>query len=366
MMKIAAYSPTNSKRRIGRELASILAGSWRRSPAGVIQNEILTELAPLLTAGGGAALTWFRLRNHKVNLPQSVARTYHEAYIGSVARAAAHETELEGILRAFQAAGIRSILLKGWSVGRLYPETGLRPSGDIDLWIDPEQRATAALILRSVGSGQQLIDLDHDQLSRFENRSFADFYTSCDTVHLGSAAIKVLRREDQTRILCLHFLKHGGWRPIWLCDIAVLLEAGNTVFDWGLCLGSDSRRARWIGCTIALARDFLAARIPHGAPRCVTWSAPGWFARTVLTEWNNPLAPNAPSLARVIPELWSGPWKLKSAMRGRWRNPIQATIDCNGAFDALPRLPYQLWDGVSRARRFFLNSPTPNAIVPIP
>jgi hypothetical protein len=199
--------------------------------------------------------------------------------------------------------------------------------------------------------------LDHDQFRRFESRSFTNFYDSCDTVQLGLTPIKVLRREDQTRVLCLHFLKHGGWRPIWLCDIAVLLESGHAAFSWDLCLGSDARRARWIGCTIALARDLLAARIPLGAPPCVTFNPPGWFTHTILREWSNPSAPNATSFALLIRELRSRPWKLKSAVRGRWRNPIQATIDCNGAFDGRPRLPYQIWDGSRRARQFLLTSP---------
>lgn len=351
--------------QIGVELAEILAGTWRphsfRKPA--FSSENLHRLAPLVTAGGGAALTWFRIRHHKSEFSQSVVNLYREAYIGSMARAAAHEAELERVLLAFQAVGIRSILLKGWSVGRLYPESGLRPSGDIDLWIDPVQLAQASEVLKTVASGRQSIDLDHDQFRRFENRSFADFYDSCDTVRLGLTPIKVLRREDQTRILCLHFLKHGGWRPIWLCDIAVLLESDSAAFRWELCLGRHALRARWIGCTVALARDLLGARIPSGAPRCVTSSPPGWFARTVLTEWSNPLAPNAPSLAHVIPGLRSRAWKVKLAVRGRWRNPIQATVDCNGAFDALPRLPYQLWDGVSRARRFLTSHS--NSLVPI-
>ena len=336
----------------GAVAAVVLAGSWRRpSPPPEMPREILTKVSSLLIAGGGAALTWFRIRHHKSEFSQSVLNPYREAYIGSAASAAAHEVELDRLLQALNAAGIRSILLKGWSVGRLYPESGLRPSGDIDLWIDPAQRAQASEVLKRVASGRQSVDLDHDQFRRFENRSFDDFYASCDTVYLGSTPIKVLRREDQTRILCLHFLKHGGWRPIWLCDIAVLLESGKAEFNWELCLGSDARCARWIGCTIALARDLLCARIPQGAPRCVTSSPPGWFTRTILREFSNPSASNATSFALLLPELSFHPWRLKSAMRGRWRNPIQATVDCNSAFDELPRWPYQLWDGIVRTHR---------------
>ena len=341
--------------QIGMKLAAILAGIWRqpssRNPT--FSSENLHRHAPIFASAGSAALVWFGIRRHKSEFSEPVVNLYREAYVASVARAAAHEAELERIVLVFQAAGIRLILLKGWSVGRLYPESGLRPSGDIDLWIDPARRTQAGEVLKTVASGRQPVDLDHDQFRRFENRSFADFYDCCETVHLGSTPIKVLQREDQTRTLCLHFLKHGGWRPIWLCDIAVLLESSNAAFSWELCLGRDARRARWIGCTIALARDLLGAQIAPGAPRYVTSNPPGWFKRTILREWSNPSAPNATSLALMIPELESRPWKLKSAMLGRWRNPVQATVDCDGAFDTLPRLPYQLWDGVSRAQRFF-------------
>ena len=355
---MAKLRDTRCKMQIRAELAEILAGTWRqgsfRKPS--LSSEHLHRLAPLLIAGGGAALTWFRVCQRKSEFSQSVLNLYREAYIGSVARAAAHEDELQRVLSVFQAAGVRSILLKGWSVARLYPESGLRPSGDIDLWIEPAQKAQAIELLKRVASGRQSVDLDHDQVCRFENRSFDDFYDSCETVHLGSTPIMVLQREDQTRTLCLHFLKHGGWRPIWLCDIAVVLESSNAAFNWELCLGSDARRARWIGCTIALARDLLDARIPPGAPRWVTASPPGWFTRTILREWSNPSAPHATSFAHLIPQLKSRPWKLKSAVRGRWRNPIQASVDCNSAFDALPRWPYQLWDGISRARRLLSSS----------
>ena len=85
--------------QIGMELAEILAGSWRRpsfrKPASSSKN--LNRLAPLLTAGGGAALTWFHIRHHGSELSQPVLSLYREAYIGSVARAAAHEDELERI-----------------------------------------------------------------------------------------------------------------------------------------------------------------------------------------------------------------------------------------------------------------------------
>jgi hypothetical protein len=339
--------------QIGAELAEILAGSWRQPSfcKRTLSSEDLRNHASLLASAGIAALAWFRIRRHTSELSHQVVNFFHREYLGSTMRAAVHEAELERLMEAFHAAGIRSILLKGWSVGRLYPESGLRPSGDIDLWIDPEQRGAAEVFLQDLALTQPL-DLEHDQLRRFEDRSFAEFYASCESVQLGSTSVKVLRREDQVRILCLHFLKHGGWRPIWLCDIAVVLELQTGAFDWTRCLGTDARRARWIGCTVALARELLDARIPLGAPSNVTSSPPQWLTETVLREWSDRRPPSTPALAISLRSLWHRPWKMEAAMRDRWRNSIQATVDCNGTFNGLPRWIYQARDAASRAMRF--------------
>ena len=45
--------------------------------------------------------------------------------------------------------------------------------------------------------------------------------------------------EDQLRQLCLHLLRHGACRPLWLCDVAVMLESLPGDFDWDRCLGGD-------------------------------------------------------------------------------------------------------------------------------
>jgi len=342
----------------GRALAGLLAGSWRQPPHenAALSNQLLSRLAPAVTSGGGSGLAWFRIRQSGKDLSPSVLRVYHEAYISLVATAAAHEADLERLSNALCAANIRFVLLKGWSVGRLYPESGLRPSGDIDLWIDPQQRPAAEAILRDLAL-TRAVDLEHDQLARFEDRGFAEFYALCDTVQLGSTAVKILRPEDQVRILCLHFLKHGGWRPLWLCDIAILLESERGTFDWKVCLGANHRREYWIGSTIALARELLEARIPAGAPYPVTSSPPKWLVGTVLWEWGDPRPPSTPAFAVLLPSLWHQPWQVKTLLRGRWRNSIQATTDCDGGFIATwPRWVYQARDAVARATRFCLKT----------
>ncbi len=331
------------------QVASLLAGAWR-PPGSKVSNAVLEKLAPLLSKGGAAALAWFCVRQQKSELSESVASFYYNAYVASAARAAVHEAELQCLVQAFNACNVRCILLKGWSIGRLYPESGLRPSGDLDLWVDPEHRKSANEILREVRI-VQTIDLEHDQLHRFKERCFGEFYASCETARLGTTLIKVPRREDQLRILCLHFLKHGGWRPIWLCDIAVLLESQKAL-NWDFCFGTNSKWARWIGSTIALARDVLGARVPEGASPELIASPPKWLLTAVLREWGYPWPPNRAALSGLLPYLWKRPWHVKTALAGRWRNSVQVTVDCNGAFNTSPRWPYQIRNLAIRTKHF--------------
>src|SRR5262249_47822239 len=159
---------------------------------------------------------------------------------------------------------------------------------------DPVQHRAAEGVIRQVVL-TRTVDLKHDQLRRFEDWGFEKFYESCDTVRLGATSVKVLGCEDQVRFLCLHFLKHGGWRPIWRCDVAIALDSHHGGFDWRRCLGTNPKFAQWVGSTIALARELLDARMPDGAPLAVTPTPPKWLKRTVLREWSDPYPPSAPS-----------------------------------------------------------------------
>lgn len=67
-----------------------------------------------------------------------------------------------------------------------------------------------------------------------------------ELVNLEGDKIWVLCAEDHLRFLCLHLLKHGAWRPFWLCDVGMALESRSSNFDWDRCFGENKRRAEWI------------------------------------------------------------------------------------------------------------------------
>src|SRR6267154_949186 len=110
--------------QIGTNVAQLLGGSCRGSSFHKPQllSEQLQTYGSVIASAGGAALMWFRFRSHKSQFSSHVLDFYHREYLGSILRATVHESELQRIIQGLQVAAVRSILLKGWSVGRLYPE----------------------------------------------------------------------------------------------------------------------------------------------------------------------------------------------------------------------------------------------------
>jgi Uncharacterised nucleotidyltransferase len=253
-----------------------------------------------------------------------------------------------------RSSGIEPILIKGWAIARAYAETGLRPSGDIDLCLSPEQHAKARMALNTE-CREYLVDLDHDVLRRFGELNSEALYRHSEMVDLEGTQIRVLGPEDHLRILCLHLLKHGAWRPLWLCDIAAALESRPPKFDWDRCFGKNRRWADWIACAIGLAHRLLGAELGDAPVQDRANNLPGWLIPSVLKQWSRPYPANLPLFTRQIKGSW---WKpgLVTAVRQRWPNPIQATIDANGRFDNRTRLPFQIRHWVARAVKLGLHA----------
>jgi hypothetical protein len=83
---------------------------------------------------------------------------------------------------------------------------------------------------------------------------------------------------------------------------------------------------------------------------------PRWLVPSVLRQWSieEHYMDNVPSMAYCFRH----PAQLPRAFRLRWPNPIQATVGVGGPFNELPRLPFQLWECVSRAAYFITQIPT--------
>lgn len=330
----------------GGAIAAILAGSWRElPPRKEVSTAEIEAVCPLLLESGAGALAWWRLRNLDPALP--FLEELRGSYLSHAVHAVQHEQDVVEVFRVLCQAGIEAILLKGWAVGRLYAEPGLRPPGDIDLCVAPQQKAQAIALLDCEEFLHSDFDLEHDEISRFGGPSVEELLSRSCLAKLSGSEVRVLGAEDHLRILCLHLLKHGAWRPLWLCDIAAALESRPANFNWDRCLGTNERHAQWVLCAVELARDVLGA-VADDVPRHET--LPAWVLPTVMRQWTQP-PPNLPPIGEQIGNFVFHPRKMMQDLRRRWRNPIQATVEADGRFNNWPKFPLQIADGLKRALR---------------
>ena len=355
----------------GLLISRLLAGSWRESPQPANPSEDeLTSVLPLLCQSGAGALAWSRIRS--TALAGSVAgQRLHDVYRQFRLSALIHEREIARVLSLLRGVEIEPVLVKGWSSARRYPEPALRPYGDIDLCVRPDQLEKAAAALQcleqidghyvdlhagftSIGIGTHGRTRSADVVA-----SWDELFARSRVVSIGDQTLRILGDEDQLRILCLHLLRSGALRPPWLCDIAMLVESRSANFSWEICLGRDRRHADWVACTIGLAQRLLSARIGDTSITERTEHLPRWLAPAVLRQWGRRREHYLMQIAPAALREMNTPGRMNvgsvdtptafGKLYSRWDNPVRATARLRGRFNNWPRLPYQLGELLLRS-----------------
>ena len=326
----------------GSVLASLLRGIWRQNPPALpISEDELTQVTPLLLRSGGGALGWHRIR-HSGLRTSAAGRTLQQAYRLHTIRTAVHEQVVQELFEALRSAGVEPILIKGWAVARLYPDPGLRPYGDVDIVVRPEQHTAAASVLNEAKRDECPVDL-HRGLGRMHDQSLDALYARSQTVRLGAVDIRILGPEDHLVVLIRHFLRHNAWRPLWLCDIAAALESRPPDFDWDRCLGGSRRHAGWVACTLGVAHQLLDAHVENTPVANRANHVPSWFVPAVLRQWNRCLGPGERErVVRYLTTYWQHPTQIFREACERWDMPIAATVALSGPLNEFPRFPFQL------------------------
>lgn len=233
------------------------------------------------------------------------------------------------------------ILIKGLAVSRFYPVASMRNFADIDVCV---RSINFHQVQRSLTKGLT-IDL-HDGLKGLDSLNWEDLFNFAQTILVGDQLVKVLRPEDHLRVICVHWLTDGGENKHRLWDIYYMVKNRPADFDWDRCLNVVSkRRRRWIVCTIGLAHRYLGLDLSGTPIEEEAKDLPKWLTKRVEKEWkrNIPLIP-----------LSQAKHSRKTFFQQIWKrlppNPIMATIDCEGDFDARTRIIYQIRDIVKRFR----------------
>ncbi|HVE55947.1 MAG TPA: nucleotidyltransferase family protein, partial [Pyrinomonadaceae bacterium] len=173
-----------------------------------------------------------------------------------ILRTKVYEEKIKAAFDLFRANGIEPILIKGWAVGREYPEKFRRTYSDIDLCVVPADYEKSLKII-AAGEGLALnVDL-HCGLRHLDTVEWDALFENSFTVPLGEVEVRILRPEDHLRVLCVHWLNDGGAYKERLLDIFYLLENHSNDFDWERCFGKISQNRReWIIKTIAVVHKY--------------------------------------------------------------------------------------------------------------
>jgi hypothetical protein len=249
----------------------------------------------------------------------------------------AQEVRSVQAFKLFREKGIEPILIKGLAAAMLYPAHIPRISIDLDLAVSPDEFAAAKAIAVSTAAHGLAIDL-HCGLRHLDTVEWSDLFENSHPVELDGGTIRILRPEDHLRVLCVHWLTDGGVYQDRLWDIYYSVENRGTDFDWDRFLGIVSeRRRRWLVCTLGLAQYYLRLDLTATPIEVEARDLPRWLVTTVEREWASETKPRPLEASMHDPVMFAK--QVKRRMRP---NPIWATVQMNGSFDARTRVHYQL------------------------
>ena len=243
----------------------------------------------------------------------------------------------------FRRHNIEPILIKGLAAGRFYPGDRPRLSIDLDLAVSAADYQAASAVAASEAANGLAIDL-HRDLRHFDTVPWDDLFENSIVLDLEGGTVRVLRPEDHLRVLCLHWLTDGGSNKDRLWDIFYSIENRSAEFDWERFLGVVSlRRRRWLTSTVGLAHRYLGLDLTGTPISEEAEDIPPWVVKTVEREWA------AKNKAIPLETAIFDPKTLAIQIAKRFRpNPIWATVQMEGSFDARTRVFYQIANAVSR------------------
>lgn len=352
-------SATSDCVQLGQVVCQALRGVWRANPpAPGLSAESWQTVASGLAAAGTGALCWHALRRSPLATTpagRSLGRDYRHALV----RGATREQQIPWIVARLRRLGVEPILVKGWSSARHYALPYLRPHGDVDVCLRPNQVANVVPVLAEDPVLAQHIDL-HGGIPDLRGRTWDEAFARSRLVTLNGESVRVLGAEDHLRLLNLHLVRHTLQRPLWLCDVAAAVENLPDQFDWDACLHGEPWLADWILCMVGLARELLGAQVGDShirerSSRFASWVVPYvlWsWGRTFLTAqpgnadgrheplrylwfhksnplrwaWRLRLGPNHSMLRIQAQAVLSRPWQLLVRIGRRWNKHCAASL----------------------------------------
>jgi Uncharacterised nucleotidyltransferase len=236
----------------------------------LLDASIRHAVSPLVFEGLGRAAPGPEPRE----LPERVWRELGGLHAGSGARNQRLLTAIDELAASFANAGIRALALKELQLAfEAYPDPALRPIGDVDILIRPEDYAQASGELALLGfeplpgpdipftrkyacahhfrrvSDDVWVDLQWNVAERewdlYGDGTFTfdpeTLWEGALTLSLGESSLAAPRPEPMLLHLCMHAEGHSYGELVLFADILVLLARYGADLDWDR-LGEITRR----------------------------------------------------------------------------------------------------------------------------
>lgn len=313
-----------------RLLLAAVDGRPQALPTGVGADEVLAvarrhRLSPLLSL---ADLT---------GAPASLSAALKHDRLVTVARNLMFEQVAEECARAFAAAGVPVVLLKGLAYNAtIYTQAGVRPTSDVDVLVPDANRRTAFTVLDRLGfepraAAPGFDDADYHEVAWTRKNvevdlhlalaplarchiDYANVWGSVRDVAIGGARVGVLHPQHAAIFHALHMaIDHFDVPALYLIDFDRLLRAAGE-------RASVEALARAWGCwrpfatAVALASAFLPAAATAGDPAPVPA-----FSQRVVGSYGAPTrVPRPEQLVRKFMHFDTGGAALRYlAVQGR-------------------------------------------------
>lgn len=243
----------------------------------------------------------------------------------------------------FREAGIDAVLIKGLAAGLKYPASEPRVATDLDIAVPAADFDRARQIAHSEVASNLAIDL-HRELRHLDTLPWSNIYATSIALRLDHGDIRIPCAEDHLRIVCLHWLTDGGRDKDRLFDVYYAVANRDESFDWSRFFDVVSpTRRRWLECTLGLTAKYLGLVLTDTPAAGAEQRLPRWLTETVEREWAAEMKFEPMEVAVFDRK------KFLSQLKRRLNpNPIWATVQAEGSFDAPTRLHFKVANAIRR------------------
>ena len=298
----------------GRIVSHLLRRAWVANPEPREAPADLASIEDILVGSGAAPLAWHVLHSER----------FHDVWRISRLHATRNRRRAAAAVAFFRDRGVETLLIKGWAIARLYPDPTLRPYTDTDLVVGHHQIKRAEAALADLPDDIGRVDV-HAHPEEWNDRSWDEIIGRAEQID----EFLVPSFEDHLRLLAIHAMKHAVFRPLWLCDIGLMLDSG---FDWNRFASGRRWLTDCATMALRLAGSLLGARFEGDAPR--------WAETAVLKEWSDPYRwPHEHALMHDV--IRDQPLSIPRELARRWPGAIQATYNLKAPWNGWPRFPLQ-------------------------